>query len=224
MADVGPEAATGDDLQFDRVVHATAPTATTAAVACASCRTPLTTEYYHVGDHATCDACRRTVEAMVSTPRGPVPLLLATVFGVGAGIAGAAVYYAVLAIAHAEIGIVAILIGYMVGWSVRKGAGGRGGRRFQVVAAILTYWSVGVAYLPLALGTDVPLSPRVLGLAAVLAFRLPVESVVRSLPGGLLSAAIIGFGILQAWRMTAAPRIAVSGPYRIGGGAPPLAT
>jgi hypothetical protein len=56
----------------------------------------------------------------------------------------------VIAIANLEIGIVAILIGYMVGYSVRKGAGGRGGRRFQIVAVALTDASVALAYAPLA--------------------------------------------------------------------------
>ena len=80
-----------------------------------------------------------------------LPLLMAAGFGAGAGIVGAAIYYAVIAIAHLEIGIVAILIGYMVGYSVRKGAQGRGGRRFQVLAAVLTYCSVALAYTPLAI-------------------------------------------------------------------------
>src|SRR5258708_3197232 len=71
-------------------------------------------------------------------------------FGFGAGGVGAAIYYGVIAIAPLEIGIVAILIGYMVGYSVRKGADGRGGRRFQVLAAVLTYCSVALAYAPLA--------------------------------------------------------------------------
>jgi hypothetical protein len=55
-----------------------------------------------------------------------------------------------MAIAHLEIGIVAILIGYMVGYAVRKGAGGRGGRRFQILAVALTYASVALAYAPIA--------------------------------------------------------------------------
>lgn len=63
------------------------------------------------------------------------------------------------------------------------------------------------------------------GLAGALAaltaltFALPVLTVASSLPGGLISAAIIGFGMHQAWRMTGVNRIEISGPYRIG--APP---
>jgi hypothetical protein len=75
--------------------------------------------------------------------------MTAAVFGLGAGIVGAVIYYAVLAIAHLQIGIIAILIGYMVGYAVRKGARGRGGLRFQVLAVALTYTSVALAYTPI---------------------------------------------------------------------------
>jgi hypothetical protein len=59
------------------------------------------------------------------------PIVMAGVFGLGAGIVGAVIYYAVIAITNFEIGLVAILIGYMVGQAVRKGARGRGGLRFS---------------------------------------------------------------------------------------------
>ena len=39
---------------------------------------------------------------------------------------------------------------------------------------------------------------------------------IAALPGGLISAAIIAFGMQQAWRMTGAPQLQISGPYRIG--------
>jgi hypothetical protein len=159
-------------------------------------------------------------------------------------ILGAGLYYAVVAITRFEIGIVAIAIGYMVGFAVRKGAGG-GGRRFQVIALLLTYWAVGLAYVPLAFrdaaasrreqqqaeraggvvqtaerakdkedGRDVnvALAFAVLG---GLSLALPVLAVLGSLPGGLISAAIIAFGMFQAWRMTATPHLVMTGPYRI---------
>ena len=90
------------------------------------------------------------MELAAETPRGALPLLVAGACGLGAGIVGAIIYYSVIAIAHVEIGIVAILIGYMVGAAVRKGARGGGGRRYQILAVALTYFSVGLAYSPLA--------------------------------------------------------------------------
>jgi hypothetical protein len=110
----------------------------------------IATEYYQVNGTIVCERCRLAIEAHAETPAGIAPLVKAGVFGLGAGIVGAAIYYAVIAIANLEIGIVAILIGYMVGYSVRKGAGGGGGRRFQILGVALTYASVALAYAPLA--------------------------------------------------------------------------
>jgi hypothetical protein len=142
----------GETLQFDRVLRGSGAAAPPSpVVVCAGCKLRIQTQYYDVNGTALCGTCRAAVTAAAQTPKGMLPLLMAAGFGAGAGIVGAAIYYAVIAIAHLEIGIVAILIGYMVGYSVRKGAQGRGGRRFQVLAAVLTYCSVALAYAPLAI-------------------------------------------------------------------------
>jgi hypothetical protein len=142
----------GLDLQFDRLVtdSTSAVVPSSPAAVCAACQASIATEYYQVNGTTVCEPCRRAIESHAETPVGIGPLLKAGAFGLGAGLVGAAIYYAVIAIANLEIGIVAILIGYMVGYSVRKGAGGRGGRRFQIVAVALTYASVAFAYAPLA--------------------------------------------------------------------------
>ena len=139
-----------DDLQFDRVVTESPSSAAPSelAVTCAACQASIETEYFDVNGSVVCSRCRGIVESAAETPRGIAPLLTAGVFGLGAGLVGAAIYYAVIAIANLEIGIVAILIGYMVGYSVRKGARGRGGLRFQVLAVALTYASIAFAYTP----------------------------------------------------------------------------
>jgi hypothetical protein len=147
------EAATSDGLQFDRAVAspAAAAVAHDRGVVCAACQTSIPTEYFDLGGRAVCDHCRQRLELAAETPRGALPLLVAGACGLGAGIVGAIIYYSVIAVAHVEIGIVAILIGYMVGYAVRRGAGGRGGLRFQIVAVGLTYLSVAFAYTPLAM-------------------------------------------------------------------------
>jgi hypothetical protein len=152
-ASIAPSEATGNDaLQFDHVV-ASSPTAAVthaAGVVCAACQASIPTEYFDLGGHVVCERCRHRLEMAADTPRGTLPLLVAGASGLGAGIIGAIIYYSVIAIAHLEIGIVAILIGYMVGYAVRRGAGGRGGLRFQILAVGLTYLSVAFAYTPLA--------------------------------------------------------------------------
>ena len=138
-------------LQFDRaVIEGSSPAQSKVAAICTACHTSIETEYYDVNGNTFCSGCRSAVESAAETPRGIVPLVIAGAFGLGAGVVGAAIYYAVIAIANLEIGIVAILIGYMVGYAVRKGAQGRGGRRFQVLAVLLTYASIALAYTPLA--------------------------------------------------------------------------
>jgi transcriptional regulator with XRE-family HTH domain len=144
-----------DVLQFDRVTSESSSSAAPSklAVICSGCGTSIETEYFEVNGKIVCGRCRGALESMAETPRGIGPLIIAGGFGLGAGVVGAVIYYAVIAIAHLEIGIVAILIGYMVGYAVRKGARGRGGRRFQILAVALTYASVGLAYTPVVLGT-----------------------------------------------------------------------
>lgn len=142
-----------DELQFDRVeTSGEQPGERTAGpdVTCVVCGKSVGSEYYHINDKPVCESCRQTVLAAAVTPRTAGPLVRAGLFGLAAAIAGAAIYYAVIAITNFEIGLVAILIGYMVGYMVRKGAAGRGGRRFQILAVVLTYWAVGLAYTPLA--------------------------------------------------------------------------
>jgi hypothetical protein len=207
------------DLQFDRV-ETTSPAETTGApaVRCAVCGRSVDREYYNANGKVICDSCRQVVTAAAAMPRSIGTLVVAGVFGLGAAIAGAALYYAVITITHLEIGIVAILIGYMVGWAVRKGARGAGGRRFQILAVVLTYWAVGLAYTPLAFQE----MPKYGGLF-LFSFALPVLSVFGSMPMGLISALIIFIGLRQAWRMTSRPELVISGPYKVGTGPAPAA-
>ncbi len=172
---------------------------------------PVRTAYYQINGHPVCESCRAQVEASAATPRGIRPLVVAGLFGFGAGLVGAAIYYAVMALAHLEIGLIAILIGYMVGYAVRKGARGRGGLRYQIMAAVLTYLSVAFAYTPMILH-----AARGRPQALALIPALPVLVVIGSFPSGLISALIIGIGMRQAWKMTAAPVLDVQGPFRVG--------
>jgi hypothetical protein len=146
-----PETPVGDqELQFDRVVpeSSSAHSQGNVGMVCSACHEPIPTEYYDINGNVVCQGCRLLIEAAAETPRGVAPFLTAALGGLGAGIVGAIIYFAVIYFAKLEIGLVAILIGYMVGYSVRRGAGGRGGLRFQVLAVALTYASIALAYAP----------------------------------------------------------------------------
>lgn len=142
-----------EDLQFDRAVHADAPNAQ-SGLTCGICSAALSTQYYHVADRPACERCKEAAEAenrkADAARRHPGVLGRSLAFGFAAAIAGAILYYAVIAITGWEIGLVAIVIGFMVGAAVRKGSANAGGRRFQWIAVVLTYFAVGLAYSPIA--------------------------------------------------------------------------
>jgi hypothetical protein len=240
---------TNEDLQFDRVSRpGNGVLAGTAAATCSACKRPITDAYFDVNGHTFCARCRVIVQQAAETPAGAGLLLKSALFGFGAAIVGAIIYYSVIAFLHLEIGIVAILTGYMVGYAMKKATGNRGGRRFQILAVVLTYLSIAMAYTPLAFSelnkadqktqgavvsgaggttTAAPATENadekltggslLVGLTFLvgLCAALPILSIVSSMPGGLLSALIMFFGLQQAWKMTAAPKFVVSGPYRI---------
>jgi hypothetical protein len=246
-------------LQFDTATPIDASAASEAgAVTCAVCSQTIHDEYFDVNGQSVCARCHATLSEHAEPLRGWAPFLRALMFGIAAAVLGAILYYAVVAITHLEIGIVAIAIGYMVGYGIRMGTRGRGGRRFQIIAVLLTYWSVGLAYVPLAFkeiaqdrqenaaqttrqsssaqpsgqpqagqpsrDSAEPVSGEARRVSLVLvvavllgfSFALPVLAIVGSMPSGLISGAIIAFGMHQAWRMTGAPHLVISGPYRIG--------
>lgn len=142
-----------ESLQFDRVVAAAPATDASAGgptVVCSRCNAAITTYYYQLNGAAVCASCKQAAEGASKSERSAGAFIRAALLGLGAAIVGALIYYGVIAITKFEIGIVAILIGYLVGAAVRIGARGVGGRRFQVLAIGLTYFSVGLAYAPLA--------------------------------------------------------------------------
>lgn len=238
-------------LQFDTLVPPVTPSevGTAQGVTCAMCHQAIATEYFDVNGQSVCNVCKSRLEHLGQTPRSWGLFAKAALFGLVAAILGAALYYAVIAITNFEIGIVAIAIGFMVGWAVRTATANRGGRRYQVLALVLTYWSVGLAYTPLTFQqladenknaqtqesrdatpaaphepAEAPRAvsiPRVLAVLLGFSLALPALVVMGSLPSGLISAFIIGIGMRQAWQMTGVPSLQISGPYRISAASPP---
>ena len=139
----------GTPLQFD-TAHSTAATSLVdgTQVTCSACHRALSEWYFDVNGQPVCESCCRQLEHHAETPRQWRTFARATLLGFIGAVIGAILYYAVIAITDFEIGIVAIAIGYMVGYAVRIGTAGGGGRRFQVIAVLLTYWAVGLAYVP----------------------------------------------------------------------------
>jgi len=135
-------------LQFDRVELDETPEARKAP-ACAFCRTPLQASYFDINGQIACDSCRSKIEQQFQKGPGAAGFLKAAGAGLGAAIAGCAIYYAVRALTGYEIGLISILVGFMVGKAVRWGSRGRGGWVYQTLAMFLTYMAIVSTYIPL---------------------------------------------------------------------------
>jgi hypothetical protein len=280
-------------MQFDKAV--TKDGAATTGVVCSMCNHKIVDRYWTLGDQPTCVSCKATVQREMASAKGASAFMRSSLFGFGASLAGAVLYYAVVKLTGYQLALAAIAIGYMVGRAMRTGARGWGGRRFQIAAAGLTYLSVGLAYMPLAFenakdakkailaaadstavtqqgavaddsaaavtqdstaaadpaaadstavvaednsaavdsaatpvtskasvaGTPSPgIGTFLLGVVAAFAFSLvlPIIIILGSGPGGLISVLIIGFGMRQAWRMTAGTDVTFQGPLTVAKG------
>ena len=85
-----------------------------------------------------CANCASTVEqaleAETKDPNLPVAILL----GIAAAVAGALIWYAIVALTNYQLGIAAVGVGYLVGLAVLFGAGKKRGPTLQVIAVVIT--------------------------------------------------------------------------------------
>jgi len=125
-------------LQFDRAERA----GQTPGTACSFCQQPIAGSYYEINGKVSCLGCRGQI--MAAWNRGSPALRFAKALGLGAAAAalGAGVYFGVEALTGYEFGLIAVVVGLLVGAAVRRGSSGRGGWRYQVLAMFLTYSAV----------------------------------------------------------------------------------
>ena len=127
-------------LQFDHAER----DGRASGLTCAVCRQPIASSYYEVNGNVTCQRCRNQV--MAGWNRGSSGRRFVKALGLGfvAAALGAGIYFGVAALTGYEFGLVAIVVGVLVGGAVRKGSNGRGGWRYQLIAMFLTYTAVVV--------------------------------------------------------------------------------
>src|SRR5580704_8454639 len=125
-----------EELQFRRVQPIGPGTKT-----CIACKQPIAGDYYHANGNILCPQCKLRIEAHQQPPPH-TSLLRAALYGGAAALAGCAIYATVAITTGLEIGLVAILIGYMVGKAIRYASRGLGGRPQQILAVALTYFAI----------------------------------------------------------------------------------
>lgn len=139
MPDITP------DLSFDRATPAE-ETAAATTVQCVACSAALTS-YYEVNGQIACERCQGALAAARRAPHLG-PFLRAAGLGILAAVAGSILYYAVAKLTGYELGLIAIVVGLLVGLAVRRGSRSRGGWRYQALAIALTYVSIASTYVP----------------------------------------------------------------------------
>jgi hypothetical protein len=136
-------------LQFDRAEYAESAAASTG-IRCALCKQLIPASYYEINGRVTCPACRENVVRTAMRGSRFGRFLRASFAGALAGAVGAGIYFGVAAISGYEIGLIALVVGLLVGGAVRWGSRARGGWFYQLLAIFLTYMAIASSYALLA--------------------------------------------------------------------------
>jgi hypothetical protein len=226
-----------ETLQFRRAE----PIGDSSAQRCIACKAPITATYFQASGRVVCPNCAAGIQQwQQQTPAFSFPRAL--LYGAAAALAGCAIYAIVAIATGMEIGLIAILVGIMVGKAIRRASGGFGGRPQQILAVLLTYFSISSSYIPVILWevthkTRVEAPRTVNGetpsvQATETGIRNPGKLILSllvigavapflSLTSGvssIISLFIIFIGLRQAWKLTGRSDVMLMGPYQTAGG------
>lgn len=222
-----------EGLQFDHAEFENPNTAT--SVACGACGKSIDDQYHEINGVIVCERCRDRIERQLRGGSGFLRFLKAIVLGSAAALVCAAIYFAVMHFLPIPAGLISILCGYLVGMAVRKGSGDRGGWIYQILAIVLTYLTIGVAYTGESLSQgffdakaiaqpgQAPLDGNKLVvlktfLVAISVFIAPALAARAD----SMYLVILLIALWKAWEFTKMAKLVVSGPYRVGDGGPDI--
>jgi hypothetical protein len=203
---------------------------------CAACKKQILDSYYRVGAHKLCATCAGAIEKQKDSHSAFVSALL---YGGLTALGGLLVYSMVTITTNMNFALLAIGVGWAVGKMMRKGSRGVGGRRYQIVAALLTYAAVSVSAIPTAIfiqvkesrakqeaqanegasatvrpgGEQEAKAPPSLGAVVLTLIGLGLASPFLEMQNpvqGLIGLLIIFFGMRTAWRMMTGSALAES--------------
>jgi hypothetical protein len=210
-------------VQFERAEF---HSASTNATPCAQCKQPIIQSYYEAGGHLICSQCRDALAAGAGTGRGR-QFFRAFGAALAAAVGGAIVWWAVRTFIHIEAGLISIGIGIAVAKAIRWGTFGRGGRGYQILAVILTYFAVALNYTPdmyrqMTTGENAIQPSNILVgiVAGVAAFVIALAVPFLAGIGNIIGIVIIAFGLFQAWKLTARREVTITGPFSVAPAAP----
>jgi len=195
-------------------------TAEPATKLCTACNQPVGATFFQAQGADVCGDCAERIKTGQQAPPAH-SLLKAVIYGSGAAFAGFLLYTCVSIFLELEIGIISIAVGIMVGKAIRYASNGLGGRPQQILAVTLTYFAITFSYVASViyylanhdrLIVKIPLGAAA-GHLAKLAVAGPFLQITSSGFSGLISLAIIFFGLSKAWSLTGRTELSITGPF-----------
>jgi hypothetical protein len=228
------------DLQFQRAEPiAPEPSPDDSSPRCVVCKKPTGATYFHAQGMVVCPGCAEQIRTHQMAPPA-TSLARAAIYGGAAAFAGCMLYSLVWIVLNVRIGLIAILVGYMVGRAIRHASHGRGGRPQQILAVVLTYFAISTSYVavfvfhainnprPAVVQQQRPARPAPAAaekapssfatsvvFLLLLAAAAPFLSLGSSGISGLIGLFIIFIGLQRAWRLTGRSEILLMGPYTV---------
>jgi hypothetical protein len=114
---------------------------------CQLCHQPIGLTYYRANAAMACPGCAESMRGELARDTHAA-FMRAIVFGAGAAILGLILYATFAIVTGIVIGYASLAVGWLVGKAMVKGSNGVGGRRYQLVAILLTYAAVSMAAIP----------------------------------------------------------------------------
>jgi hypothetical protein len=130
--------------QFSTADYGTSQTGDT----CKVCKHPVGRTYYRANNAVVCGRCTDNLKRQLPQD-SHAAFVRAILFGVGGFAVGMALYAGFVIATGISIGYLALAVGFIIGKAMMTGSNGVGGRRYQIVAVLLTYAAVSIAYVPI---------------------------------------------------------------------------
>jgi hypothetical protein len=203
---------------------------TPSGAACKGCGQPISGAYYQINGIPACEKCTRQIKDRILND-SHAAFVRGVLFGVGGAILGLVIYVAFALGTGLVIGYISLAVGYIVGKAIVMGSKGRGGRRYQVAAIVLTYMAVSLSAVPIAVSlhmkqksaqqqaqvgdssTRAPKMSPGKAVATLTLLGLASPFLALSNPAhGIIGFIILLVGIQIAWKITAAKRMNIVGP------------
>lgn len=139
--------AASETIQFDRAEPL--DSGRTGVATCVGCNQAIVSTYWEIRGSIVCENCRAAFVAATLGGSRAARFFKALGIGLVASLICAAGWYLIVKITGYELGLVAVVVGAVVGIAVRMGAGGRGGWAYQGMAVLLTYLAIASSYVPI---------------------------------------------------------------------------